>query len=68
MFTMCLSGVLIQGFLLGGMSVSSSLLLSMLLGATDADGLLELEKYDLISLLKPGKSWLNLASRFSETI
>ena len=55
---------MIQGFLLGGMSLSSSLLLSLLLGATDVDGVLELEKYDLIYVLKPGKSWLNLTSKF----
>ena len=36
---------MIQGFLLGGMSPSSSLLLSLLLGATDVDGVLQLEKY-----------------------
>ena len=54
------------GFLLGGMSLSSSLLLSLLLGAIDVDGVLKLKKYiynklyDLTSILKPGKSWLNL--------
>ena len=69
-FECSLSGVLIQGFLPGGISFSSSLLLSLLLGATDVDGVLGLEKYDLISILKPGKSWLNLTSRFyyNETI
>ena len=60
-FECSLLGVLIQGLLLGGnrMSLSSSLLLSLLLGATDVDGMLEFEKYDLISILKLGKSWLN---------
>ena len=63
-FECSLSGILIQDFLLGGMSLSSSLLLSLLLRATDVDGVLELKKYDLISILNPGKSWLNLTSRF----
>ena len=52
--------------LTGKMSLSSSLLLSLLLGATDVDGVLELEKYDIpVSILKPRKSRLNLTSRFN---
>ena len=53
--------------LLTGRNISlSSVLLSLLLVATDhdVDDVLELENYDLISILKPGKSWLNLTSRF----
>ena len=43
--------------LLAGRNVSlSSLLLSLLLEATDVDGLLELEKYDLTSILL-SKAW-----------